>query len=74
MRPFGDEQELLTKVVSLLILIASKGIGIEATINASDALMQSLMPSDWVGIRTDEGKKQVDSIKTFESVVSRMFG
>tara|TARA_R110000868_G_scaffold260927_1_gene519050 strand:+ start:6358 stop:6672 length:315 start_codon:yes stop_codon:yes gene_type:complete len=73
LRPFGDEQELLTKIVSLLILVASKDIGIEAVMNASNAIMQTLMTSEWVGIKEVESKKNVDSIKTFEDVVSRMF-
>lgn len=74
LRPFGDEQELLTRIVSLLILIAGKEVGIEAAKNASDSIMRSLMTSEWVGMQNETKSKPTDSIATFESVVARAFG
>ena len=74
LRPFGDEQELLARVVSLLILLASKQMDIATVVKASDSIMQSLLTSEWVGARDESDKSAVDSVATFEQVVARAFG
>ena len=75
LRPFGDEQELLARIVSLLILLASKQMDIATVMNASNSLMQSLMTAEWVGARDETtDKKQVDSVQSFEAIVARAFG
>lgn len=73
LRPFGDEQELLARVVSLLILIASKSMDMQTVIEASNSLMKSLMGAEWVGNITD-AKPQGDSVTTFEATVAKVFG
>jgi len=75
LRPFGDEQELLARIVSLLILLASKQMDIATVMNASNSLMRSLMTAEWVGARDETSeKKQVDSVQSFEAIVARAFG
>ena len=74
LRPFGDEQEFLARIVSLLILLASKHMDIATVMQASNSIMQSLMTSEWVGARDEKDAKRVDSIASFEAVVARAFG
>ena len=73
MRPFGDEQELLARAVSLLILIASKSMDMQTVMAASNSIMRSLMGSEWVGNVENEPKPKVDSVTTFESIVAKAF-
>lgn len=75
LRPFGDEQELLARIVSLLILLASKQMDIATVMEASNAIIRSLMTSEWIGaIDESTTKKQwKESIASFEEVVARAF-
>ncbi len=59
--PFGGETELLARIASLLYLIASRGSEMEAVCRASDAILKTLMPSDWVAAGTSSnGTTQID--------------
>jgi hypothetical protein len=49
--PFGNETELLARIASLLYIIASKGTELEVVSRASDAILRTLMPSDWVSAK-----------------------
>lgn len=54
--PFGGEQQLLARIASLLYLIAAKDNKFEKVCEASDALMKFLMPSDWVGLDSQQSE------------------
>lgn len=73
LRPFGDEQEFLARILSVLILIAKRDMDIETVMSASNAIMQSLMTSEWVGAQESSQAKS-SSVQSFEQTVSRMFG
>lgn len=74
LRPFGDEQELLARILSVLILIARKDFDIATVMNASNSMLKSLLTSEWVGNIDEKPVKSADSVKSFEDTVARMFG
>lgn len=77
LRPFGDEQLLLARAVSLLFMIASRGRNFEQIYNASDAIMRLIMPSDWIG-NTKEKQAiptvDVEGLKAMGQVLEKAFG
>lgn len=74
LNPFGGEEELLARIASLLYVIAMQNTKAEAVCAASDALMQALMPSDWVGRKEATQATIGESMQRFEQTVSKMYG
>lgn len=77
LRPFGDEQVLLARAVSLLFLIASSGKSFEQVYNASDAIMKLLLPQEWIGNakeKTTIPKVDIENLKAMEKLMAKAFG
>lgn len=77
LRPFGDEQALLARAVSLLFLIAAKGQQFEKVYKASDSIMKLLMPPDWIGNEKEKATiptVNVESLRAMDQVISKAFG
>lgn len=79
MEPFGGERELLARAVSLLMILAMRDCkNPDAIMDASDAIMRSMMPGDWIGQgrsqNVDPEKKIRDGIEGFEAVASKLYG
>jgi hypothetical protein len=74
LRPFGDEQRLLSRAVSLLYLIAAQNRSLEDVCKASDALMRSIMPHDCVDQPEPKQCNENASVVSFEQIVSKVFG
>lgn len=77
LRPFGDEQVLLARAVSLLFLIATRGQNFEQIYKASDAIMKLLMPDDWIGNTKEKATiptVDIENFKAIDKVVSKAFG
>lgn len=78
--PFGNEQELLARAVSLLYLIASAGKDFEKVCNASDSLMRFLMPSGWSTKQTTNPQAVTNveeikqNLKAMQDVAAKVFG
>jgi hypothetical protein len=78
--PFGGETALLSRIASLLYIIASKGTELETVCKASDAIMRTLMPSDWVGSEGQSSMKKIDvnqikaNLQAMSSQMERAFG
>lgn len=70
LRPFGDEQELLARVASILYVIACERREVADVEKLSDLFMQKLMPADWVGRKVIE--KQ--SFEAIEQAVAAKYG
>lgn len=71
--PFGNEQQLLARMVSLLYVIAMQKSDFEAVKKLADAIMPAIMPSDWV--ERPETKLDDDSgISAFEKHVAQRYG
>ena len=64
---------MLARAVSLLYLVAAQNRSLEDVCKASDAILATLMPSNWVD-QKEQPAKQADSVKTFEDIVSKVFG
>ena len=65
----------------MLYVIAARGSDLESVCKASDAIMRTLMPSDWVGQKQEaEGIGDIDvkaierNMKMAESVLAKAFG
>lgn len=65
---------MLARMTSLLYLIAMKDSKAEAICQASDAMMQVLMPSDWVGRKETPEQSIGQHMQQFEAVVAKAFG
>jgi hypothetical protein len=77
LRPFGDEQALLARAVSLLFLIASRGQQFEQVYKASDSIMKLLMPEDWIGNAKEKATiptVDIENLKAMNKVISKAFG
>ena len=78
--PFGNEQELLARAVSLLYLIASAGRDFEKVCKASDSLMTFLMPDGWAGKPTADPQAVTNveeikqNLKAMQGVAAKVFG
>ena len=73
--PWGGERELLARIAALLQMLVWKEHASDTSKadKCVEALIQSLMPGDWVGqpeARPDAG----NSVEQFESFVSGKFG
>lgn len=77
--PFGGETALLTRIVCLLYVIAGKGSDFEKVCLATDALMKTMMPSDWIGNDSEQSSKTFDpkaikaKLKAMSSVMEKAF-
>jgi len=78
--PFGNEQELLARAVSLLYLIATENREFEKVCKASDSLMAFLMPSGWQCRKTTDGRSVTNveeikqNLKAMQDVAAKVFG
>lgn len=77
LEPFGGEQELLARCAAFLQIIAMKDYdeqGVKSVAKYAQSLLQSIMPSDWIG-QPESGKSATeDSLQAFEAVVMKAFG
>jgi hypothetical protein len=72
--PFGGEQQLLARVVSLLYVIAMQQSDFESVKKLADAIMPAIMPSDWVE-RPEVKPEDVDGgVSAFEKHVAQRYG
>jgi hypothetical protein len=61
LEPFGMEDELLAKVVSLLYFVCKRpGTELEDIQKFSDAVVRCLMPANWVGQQSDRRPQSID--------------
>ena len=71
--PFGNEQQLLARIVSLLYVIAMQQSDFEAVKKLADAIMPAVMPSDWVE-RPEPKREDEGGISAFEKHVAQRYG
>ena len=71
--PFGDERELLARMVGLLFFLCMKdGIDSETVLKSSESITQSLMPAAWVG--QPERKTHEQSMAEVEKQMAARYG
>jgi hypothetical protein len=72
--PFGNEQQLLARIVSLLYVIAMQKSDFEAVKKLADAIMPAIMPSDWVERPEPKLDDDDSGISAFEKHVAQRYG
>lgn len=78
LRPFGDEQLLLARIASLIVIvIARNGAKFDDVLKASDSILKVFMPPDWIGQEPETPqpiKIDTEGIAAFEQLAAKVFG
>lgn len=74
--PWGGEKELLSKCVALLQMLvwAKYSKDTAEADKCVEEIVQSLMPGDWIGQPEIVEQSTEDSLRAFESIVSKAYG